>query len=196
MTETDRVGTLRGALDQLRDVVQSLAPSEMDVVTNCEPWTVRRLASHALNNQLLWGGMVAGEALVSPEETMTAVPYDGDLAAFADDVHARALKLWSGPEVLRATHATPLGDLPGSVVILFPTVDALAHAWDLSASVGRAVEFPVADLPAISAVFAATCTEHAREKGLIQPVTEPPSDATPTERILATAGRTIVRSGA
>ena len=182
------------AMDGLRDVVVALDASEMDLVTNCEPWTVRRLASHALNNQLLWAGLVTGQAIVSPEETMTAVAHDGDLADFADTVRDRALDLWSAPEVLETTHATPLGELPGSVVILFPTVDALAHAWDLSASVGRAIEFSPATLPAASAVFAATCTDHAREIGLIQAVTEPPPDATATEQLLATAGRAIPRS--
>ena len=58
----------------------------METVTNCEPWTVRQLASHALNNQLLWAGLVTGQQLVSVEDTMGAVPYEGDLAAFADDV--------------------------------------------------------------------------------------------------------------
>ena len=101
--------------------------------------------------------------------------------------------MWSGPEVLRSIHTTPLGDLPGTVVILFPTVDARAHAWDLSASVGRSIEFAAPAMSEISAVFAATCTDHAREIGLIQPVTEPPPDATATERLLATAGRTIRR---
>ena len=64
----------------------------METVSNCAPWTVRRLASHTLNNQLLWAGLVTGEQLVSPEETMGAVAYDGDLAAYADDVARRALR--------------------------------------------------------------------------------------------------------
>ena len=38
----------------------------------------------------------------------------------------------------------------GPIVINFPTIDALAHAWDLSASVGRAIEFAPEELPAIS----------------------------------------------
>lgn len=181
------------ALDELRDVVVSLDASEMDVVTNCEPWTVRRLASHALNNQLLWAGLVAGEAIVSPEDTMSAVPYDGDLAAFADHVRERATSLWSGDEVLAATHVTPLGELPGSVVILFPTVDALAHAWDLSTSVSRPIEFPPEAMETVSTVFAATCTDEARAHGLIQAVTEAPADANATERLMAGAGRAIPR---
>ena len=31
------------------------------LVTNCPPWTVRRLASHALKNQLFWAGSVTGQ---------------------------------------------------------------------------------------------------------------------------------------
>src|SRR4051794_35700418 len=100
---------LRLALDQLHDVVVSLDPTEMDAITNCGPWTVRRLASHALNNQLLWGGLVAGQAIVSPEETTSATPVDGDVAAFADVVRDRAIALWSGDEVLTSTHTTPMG---------------------------------------------------------------------------------------
>ncbi len=50
-----------------------------DAPTNCAPWTVRRLASHALNNQLLWAGLVTGQQLVTTEVAMGAVAIDGDL---------------------------------------------------------------------------------------------------------------------
>ena len=56
------------------------------------------------------------------------------------------------PGVLAAVHATPFGELPGSVVINFPTIDALCHAWDLSASLGRPLEFPAEWIPAVTAV--------------------------------------------
>ncbi len=162
-------------------------------MTNCEPWTVRRLASHALNNQLLWAGLVTGQQLVSVEDTMGAVPYEGDLAPFADDVAARAMAMWSTDGVLEAMHATPFGELPGSVVITFATIDALAHAWDLSSSVGRAIEFEPQAMPSISAIVEATCTDDVRAMGLIKAATEPPTDATDTERLMAVAGRTIRR---
>jgi uncharacterized protein (TIGR03086 family) len=187
------VETLRFALDELSAVVASLDSSQMDTVTNCEPWTVRRLASHAVNNQLLWAGMVTGEATVSVEDTMGAVPHAGDLAVFAKDAATRALAMWSTPGVLELTHVTPFGELPGSVVILFPTVDAFVHAWDLSATVGPAIEFTPESIPTITAVVEATCTDAAREHGVIQPATEPPADATDTERLMAAAGRTVPR---
>ena len=189
----DELAMLEYSLDELRRVVIALDDTQMDTVSNCAPWTVRQLASHALNNQLLWAGMVTGQELVAADVTMGAVAYDGDLAEFADDVARRALALWHTDGVLSQTHVTPLGELPGSIVINFPTIDALAHSWDISASVGDAIEFAPEEIPAISAVVDATCTDGARDHGLIEPATEPPVDATDTERLMALAGRRIPR---
>ena len=120
---------------------------------------------------------------------MGAVAIDGDLSPVADRVIARTMELWRTSGVLEAMHKTPFGELPGSVVVNFPTVDAIAHAWDLSDSVGHAIEFRPDNMAAISAVVDATCTDGARAAGLIQPATEPPADASDTERLVAAAGR-------
>lgn len=189
----DQLATLQFAIDELRREVAALDDSEMDTVTNCEPWTVRQLASHALNNQLLWGSVVTGQDIVSVEVTMGAVPHLGDLGQFADEVADRSLSMWQTDEVLKASHTTPFGELPGSVVINFPTIDALCHAWDLSASVGRPLEFPPDTIPAVTAVVEATVSPAVVEMGLIKPATEAPADATDTERLMAAAGRTIPR---
>ena len=189
----NQLATLDFAVRTLREQVVALQDAQIDVVSNCEPWTVRRLASHALNNQLLWAGVVTGEETVSPEETMGAVPYDGDLAQFADEVTDRSLAMWGTDGVLDAIHVTPMGELPGTVVINFATIDALCHAWDLAASVGHPIEFEAEMIPTISVVVAATCTDAAREHGLIKPVAPTPADATDTERLMAPAGRSISR---
>ena len=184
---------LQYAERQLAEVIDGLDGDEMDVVTNCPPWTVRRLASHALKNQLFWAGTVAGQQLMALEESMGAVPYEGDLAPIAAAVASRSLELWHADGVTTAQHETPFGVLPGSVVVDFAIIDAAAHAWDLSASLGRAVEFPTETIAAMTDVVALTCTEHTVELGLVKPPTEPPSDATETERLMAAAGRTIPR---
>ncbi len=184
---------LEYAVDELRQQVVALPDAQMVVISNCEPWTVRQLASHALNNQLLWGGLVTGEETVSVEETMGAVPHEGDLAQFADEVTDRSLAMWRTDGVLEQIHVTPFGELPGSVVINFSTIDALCHAWDLAASVGHPIEFPPEMIPEISAVVEATCTDAVREIGLIKPVPPTPADATDTERLMALAGRSLRR---
>jgi uncharacterized protein (TIGR03086 family) len=185
----DQLATLDYSLVELRAVVASLEDAEMGTVTNCEPWTVRRLASHAVNNQLRWAGLVTGQEFVSVDDAMGAVPIDGDLGPVADQIVARVGALWRGDGVMEAMHSTPFGELPGSVVINFATVDAIIHAWDLSASVGRPIEFIPDALTAITAVVEATCTDDARAAGLIQPATEPPAGASATERLVAAAGR-------
>ncbi len=185
----DQMATIEFALGELHREVGALDDSELDTLTNCEPWTVRRLASHALNNQLLWAGLVSGNETVTFEDTMGAVAYDGDLAVYATEVTERSLGMWSAPGVLSAVHATPFGELPGSVVINFPTIDALCHAWDLSASLGRPLEFPTESVPAVTAVVEATCTDAVRALGLIKDVAPIAPDASDTDRLMALAGR-------
>lgn len=185
----DQIATLEFGLGELRREVRALDDADMDVVTNCAPWTVRRLASHALNNQLLWAGLVTGEPTVTAEVTMGAVAYDGDLAAYADEVEKRALDMWRMPGVLTAVHGTPMGELPGSVVINFAIIDAVCHAWDLSASLGRPIEFPPEWIPAVTAVVDVTCTDAAREHGLIKDVAAVAPGASDTDRLMAQAGR-------
>src|SRR4051794_27950720 len=114
---TDPVATLEFGLRVLQDQIVVLQDEQMEIVSNCEPWTVRRLASHALNNQLFWGSTVTGAQTVSFEATMGAEPYRGDLAQFAGEVARRAHDMWSTDGVLDSNHVTPLGELPGSVVI-------------------------------------------------------------------------------
>ena len=69
---------------------------------------------------------------------------------------------------MTSLHNTPFGELPGAVVINFALIDAAAHAWDVSASVGRAIEFPAEWIPRMTGVVELTCTEHTVEIGTRQ----------------------------
>jgi uncharacterized protein (TIGR03086 family) len=189
----DRLDTLDYGLTELRRVIGSLDDAVMDDPTNCEPWSVRRLASHALNNQLVWAGLVTGQQLVTVEDAMGAVAISGDLGPVAGDVTSRASALWRTEGILDALHVTPFGELPGSVVIDFAIIDAAAHSWDLWTSIGRPFDFDPAQLPVLAEVVAATCTDGAREHGLIKPPPELPADATDTERLMSAAGRAVRR---
>jgi uncharacterized protein (TIGR03086 family) len=185
----DDLTLLTGTVHELERVVGGIDDAEMDNVSNCPPWTVRRLASHALKNQLFWAGRVAGQDLMAQDEAMAAVPYTGDLGPIAAEVGARVLELWHGEGVMTAHHVTPFGELPGAVVVNFALVDAAAHAWDVSSSLGRAIEFPSEWIPGLTRVVEVTCTEHAVEIGLVKPPIEPADDASDTQRLMAAAGR-------
>ena len=160
--------------------------AELEPDTNCPPWTVRRLASHVLKNQLFWAGCVTGQDLMPQAEAMAAVPYDGDLTPIAADV---------ADQVMRAlAHRRSAGGAPRHAVRraarcrgrrTSPSIDAAAHAWDLSASLGRPIEFPAEWIPGMTGVVELTCTEHTVELGLVKPPVEPPADATDTQRLMA-----------
>ena len=85
----DHLALLEHAEGQLNRVIQRLDDVEMNLDTNCPPWTVRRLASHALKNQLFWAGVVTDQPLMTQDEAMGALAYPGDLAPIAADVTAR-----------------------------------------------------------------------------------------------------------
>ncbi len=187
----DELTLLTRAVHELEGVIAGLDVGDMDEDTNCPPWTVRRLASHVLKNQLFWAGCVTGQDLMPQDEAMAAVPYPGDLAPIAAEVAAQVVQLWHTDAVLAADHHTPFGDLPGAVVVNFALIDAVAHAWDISASLGRAIEFPDDWIPGLTGVVALTCTEHTVELGLVKPPTRPPDDATDTQRLMAAAGRDV-----
>jgi uncharacterized protein (TIGR03086 family) len=185
----DDLTLLDQSVHELERVIAGLGDDEMDASTNCPPWTVRRLASHVLKNQLFWAGLVAGQELMAQGEAMAAVPYDGELAPIATEVAAQVVDLWNTDGVMSGLHSTPFGELPGAVVVNFAVIDATAHAWDLSASVGRAIEFPAEWIPRLTGVVELTCTEHTVELGLVKPPTRPPAGATDTQRLMAAAGR-------
>jgi uncharacterized protein (TIGR03086 family) len=187
----DDLTLLSGAEHELHRVVAELDDGELDLGTNCLPWTVRHLASHALKNQLFWAGLVTGQDLMAQDEAMAAVPYPGALAPIAAEVTALVVDLWHTEGVLEAVHTTPFGELPGAVVVNFAVVDAAAHAWDLATSVGRPLEFPPEWIPRLTGVVELTCTEHTVEIGLVKPPTVAPGDATATQRLMAAAGRTV-----
>jgi uncharacterized protein (TIGR03086 family) len=187
----DDLALLSETVNELARVVAEVDDAELDVVSNCPPWTVRRLAGHALKNQLFWAGLVTGEERMPQQEAMAAVPYDGDLAPIAAEVAAEVVDRWHRAGVLAAQHVTPFGELPGAVVVNFALVDASAHAWDVSASLGRPIEFPPSWVPGLTRVVGLTCTEHTVEIGLVKPPVDPPAGATDTQRLMAAAGRQV-----
>ena len=189
----NQLATLEYAMSELRRVIAGVDDSEMDTLTCCQPWTVRQLASHALNSQLLWVGLLTGQETVSLEDTMGGVPYEGDLIPIADDAATRALATWGTDGILQGLYSTPLGEAPGTTIINFPTIDAFAHSWDISTALGRPVEFAPEAIAAISRVVQDACTDATRSIGLFAPATQPPTDATDTERLMAATGRAVNR---
>jgi uncharacterized protein (TIGR03086 family) len=61
-------------------------------------------------------------------------------AAYAEAAKA-ALTAAAIEGTLERTHQSPLGELPGAVLIGLPTADVFVHGWDLAHATGQQVEF-------------------------------------------------------
>ena len=96
----DDLTLLTQAEHELSRVIGELADAELELVSNCPPWTVRRLASHAIKNQLFWAGLVTGHDLMPQDEAMAAVPYEGELGPIAAEASTRVVELWHSDGVM------------------------------------------------------------------------------------------------
>lgn len=189
----DPVETLSKCLDNLRGTVASVPADEWDTVTNCEPWTADVLLGHALASQQLWLGAVDGDERVSLGAVMSPEPVGGDRLARVDAVIADAIATWRTPGVLERDLTGPFGTLPGSATLVFPSIDALAHTWDLASSVGLDPELSPEMLEIGEALVAAAVNDTTRSFGLFAEPPTLPDDATDTDRLMAKAGRIRTR---
>jgi uncharacterized protein (TIGR03086 family) len=126
--------------------VAGIPPESLTAPTPCAPWTVRDLLNH------LVGTLVLGEALLGDHPPAVAMrPGDlpasdllGDDALAAYRAHVPPLLAAATPESIGRVHATPLGDMPGTVLAGFTALDVLVHGWDVARSTGQPAELDAA----------------------------------------------------
>ena len=166
----------------LATVVSGIAPTQLDDPTPCASFNVRGVLEH----------MVAG-ATAFAAAFRGAAPADVDaadvLAAFLPALTDLAAAMHE-PGALDRTVAAPFGEVPGETFARFVVLDGLVHGWDLATATGQPYDPPPALVDAVSA-FAAGALDPLRDGDTFAAATEPPSGATPMERLVACTGRQI-----
>ena len=189
----DPIENLSRCLAHMRATVAAVPADEWDTVTNCAPWTADVLVGHMVASQLLWLGSIDGERRVDIGQVMKPEAIDGDRLARIDDVIAEALAVWSGDAVLERDLTGAFGTLPGRDTIVFPSIDALAHTWDLASSTGLDPDLPDEMLPVATDLIARAVNDTTRSFGLFAEPPALPDDASETDRLMALAGRQRIR---
>lgn len=185
----DAIETLGRCLDHLRATATQVPDDRWDVVTNCPPWTADTLLGHIVASQRLWLSAIDGQERATVADVMNPVPLEGDRLAEVDDTITEALAVWSAPGVLDRDIAGAFGTLPGADTIVFPSIDALAHTWDLAVSTGLDPELPDDLLPVAEQLVARAVNDTTRSFNLFADPPELGDDATATDRVMAQAGR-------
>lgn len=173
-------------LDQLgpvlATVVGGIAPAQLDDPTPCASFDVRGVLDHMVTGATAFAAAFRGTEPTGPPpgDVLDAfVPALTDLAAAMHE-----------PGALDRTVAAPFGDVPGETFARFVVLDGLVHGWDLATATGQPYDPPRALVDAVTA-FAAGALDPLRDGETFAAATEPPTDATPMERLVACTGRQI-----
>jgi uncharacterized protein (TIGR03086 family) len=176
-------------LDTFGSVLEQVKPDDWDKSSPCGSWNARAVVGHVLTGLDSAATTMRGEDYdwgSAPEPVN--VPGDDPLRVFEDRKQAavNGLKETDLDEVME----TPMGPMPVRKRLAFPAMDLHLHAWDLGRAIGVDVEIP-ADVGAFThAALDPLPQEMVRSEGVFGPEVSAPADATPTEALVAWAGRT------
>jgi uncharacterized protein (TIGR03086 family) len=182
--------TMASACDWTERIVEGVTEAQFGLPTPCAEWDVRALMNHVL------GTLMLGEALlndVPPEVAMSPGGQpDADLVG-SDPVKAyrsgvERLLAAATPTTLGATHTTPFGEMPGTVLGGFTTVDIAVHGWDLAKATGQERELDDDLARKVLAFARHTLTDDTRAPR-IGPAVDVPPTASPTDQLIGFFGR-------
>jgi uncharacterized protein (TIGR03086 family) len=183
----------RGGVDQLDvilpallDLVDTIADDDLDRPTPCAAFTVAGVLEHMIGGATAFAPAFRGADAAGPAPS-------GEIhARFRAAMHelGGAVHADGAPE--RTIHA-PFGAVPGSTFARYVALDGLVHGWDLATAIDRPYA-PADDLVAEVDAFARQLLgAELRDGDTFAAETEPPSDASPIERLVSFTGRSVPR---
>ncbi|MEV6898134.1 TIGR03086 family metal-binding protein [Amycolatopsis sp. NPDC051372] len=172
-------------------VVCSVRDDQWSLPTACAEWDVRAVVNHLAHGNARvaeWAG--AGPA-APPGDYLGADPP----GAFTASV-ARAREVLAEPGLATRLVTTPLGDVPGSLLVHMRLNEYLAHGWDVADATGQPTDF-VPDLAeqALESWRTRFGDQSRPPGGPFAPELPAPPDAAAADRLAAFLGRTPVRAG-
>jgi uncharacterized protein (TIGR03086 family) len=184
------LATMQRACASTDRILEGVSAEHYDMPTPCVDWNTRALLNHVLGTLALGAGLLS-----DVEPTVRMAP--GSLPD-ADLVGEDPLKVYrvavdglltaAGGDALSRSHSTPLGDMPGSVLGGFTTLDIAVHGWDLAKATGQHAELDDALADEVLAFARQAITDTTRAPRIGPEVAAGPQ-ASATDRLVAFLGR-------
>jgi uncharacterized protein (TIGR03086 family) len=176
------------SLDHARHAVAGVGADQWDLVSNCDPWTVRELVNHVVTGNYWAAELGAGLTIEDVGDRLDSDVLGTDPLRAYDDSALVAAAVFRAPDAMERPCAVSYGPVPGSVYCGHRFIDVLIHGWDIATSTGQdtildpelvdaclAVIEPQMDLLAASGAFGTRI--------------DVPDDAGPQARLLGLLGR-------
>lgn len=174
---------------RLVTLVSGLGPADWDGPSPCADWNVRSLVSHTVASIDVFSTAVDGQGGPTEEELFSGIDILGpDPLDVVERAVERSHRAWASIVDWEQPVGTVLGSMAAEQAIGIITYSTLIHSWDLAGAVGATVEFTAPEATLAEAV-GSQLVPALRPNGLFGAEVEVGASATPTERLVALAGR-------
>lgn len=168
---------------ELGKVVGGITSDQLDNPTPCSNFTVGGVLEHMVGGATMFAAAFRGQDPAPGDATGDILDRFGPaLTDLVTAIHE--------PGALDRTVAAPFGEVPGSAFARFVVLDGLVHGWDLSTATGQPYDPPDALVAEVEA-FARETLDPLRDGDTFATAVQPPTGATPIERLAAFTGRQV-----
>ncbi len=180
---------LQRADRRLAGLTAGLETADLNRPSPCTGWNVRSLLSHTVASIDAFATAIDGQGGPTEEELFSGSDILGAAPlAVVERSIARSHRAWSTITDWQSPVATVLGEMPAEQAIGIITYSTLVHSWDLAVAVDVPVEFD-ADEAGLAESVGSQLVPALRPQNLFGPAVAPGLTATPTQRVVAFAGR-------
>ncbi len=175
------------ALGPAKRLVDGVRPEQWSNATPCAEWNVRALLNHLVGGFLRTTAQIRDQPLPDRSQDHLGDDPRAAFAAAAQATHDAFLQ----PGVMESVYPSPIGEVPGMVLVQIRILELLVHGWDLARATAQTPEMPE-DL-AEQALFLTRLQLEGqpRDGGPFAAERAAPAGAPPLDRLAAYLGREI-----
>jgi uncharacterized protein (TIGR03086 family) len=188
----DNVALLQRTVDQVDRLTANLTDDQLGAQTPCEEWKVRDLLNHITGGAEMFA-LSAELGSVPDSEVGRLMGGDNlgsDWRGAWSAASKKAVAVYGQPGVMDKMVTLPFGQMPAGVALSIAIFDVATHAADLATATGQKLDDDEL-LEAALGMGKQMIGPDLRVPGVFGPEQPCADDATPTEKLLAFAGRKI-----
>lgn len=166
-------------------ILQDVRDGQWERPTACSEWSVREVVNHLVHGALKAGAWLTNGSEPAEQDHLGS-DICGDFAAAAQNLRV----LFAEPGALERTFETPLGSIPGAMLLASRVNELLVHGWDIADASGQSTDLAPELAEQALTQWRAHLGEGPRpDDGPFAAAQPPPPNATAADRLAAYLGR-------